>query len=84
MDRLISNFAKKWKLPEPTVLSIYRLIQSEGGKYGRSAKILRSMNIQLSSRQCKYFYRKIRLTIRFGTAKQIGSKNYRKVVQRSS
>ncbi len=51
-------FAKKWKMKEQAIFTIYRMIQDSGRQYGKASRALKKFNIILSSRQLKYFYRK--------------------------
>lgn len=81
---MFQEFSKKWGLKEPTVLSIYRVIQDCAGQCGRAHKILKSFEIRLSTRQLRYFYKKVKLTERYGDKDEIGSKNYHNLVTSKS
>ena len=81
----MQQFAKKWDMPVELVQTIYWHIDFYGGKYGKASRFFKkAMDIDLSTRQLKYFYRKIRLTKKYGTANKIGSKNYRRMVLKKS
>lgn len=81
---LLKHFSKKWKLEEGQVQTIFSMVEQSGRKYGKTSRILKSFGVMLSSRQVKYFYRRVMLTQRFGDSVKIGSSNYRKVVLRKS
>ncbi len=51
-------FAKKWKLKEQAIFTIYRMIQDSDGQYGKASRALKKYRIALSPRQLKRFYRK--------------------------
>jgi len=85
MDKnLQQSFAKKWDLSEEVVFTIYAMIRDAGGKYGKTARALKGFKIKLSARQLKYFYRKIRLTNRYGSPKKIGKEQYSRLVTKKS
>jgi hypothetical protein len=85
MDKKLQQaFAKKWHFSEEMVFTIYAMIRDAGGKYGKTARALKGFKVKLSSRQLKYFYRKVRLTDRYGTAKKIGRKQYSRLVTTKS
>jgi len=84
-DKIMKQFAKKWDMPVELVQTIYWHINFYGRKYGKASKFFRgALDIKLSTRQLKYFYTKVKLTRKYGTAKDIGSKNYRRMVLRKS
>lgn len=74
----MQQFGKKWGLEPPTVLSIYHLIQSYNGKYGKSRRALKSFGIELSTRQVRYFYGKVNLHKRIGGERP---ENYRDLLR---
>ena len=84
MNKMIKNFALKWKMDEDKVNSIYYLIQSYNGKYGKAQRALKQFDIKLSVRQIRYFYRKVKLTERYGDKDKIGQDNYDKLVNKQS
>ena len=84
-EKIMKQFAKKWGMRIELVQTIYWHIDFYGGKYGKASRFFRkALDINLSTRQLKYFYRKIRLTKRYGNANKIGKKNYRTMVLRKS
>lgn len=80
----LKNFALKWNMDEEKVNSIYHLIQSYNGKYGKAQRALKQFGIKLSVRQIRYFYRKVRLTERYGGKDKIGQDNFSKLVNKQS
>jgi len=82
MSKVIKQFAQKWGMEEPTVLAIYRLIESYGSRYGKSAKALKGFNINLSVRQIRYFYRKARLHERIEFDRKGRPNNYRDMLRK--
>ena len=79
---MFQHFAKKWGLAEPTVRTIFLIIENNGGKYGRSSRDLRGMGVMLSARKLKYFYQRVRLENQYGTRKDIGDFNYNKLIKK--
>lgn len=78
MDKLMQQFGKKWGLEPLTVSSVYYLIQSYDGKYGKSRKALKSFGIELNVRQIRYFYKKVNLHKRIGGERP---ENYRDLLR---
>ena len=84
MNDLFKQFAKKWKLHELTVGTIYKLLCESNAKYGKVSGIIADMGILITARQLKYFYRKCRLTEKFGSKKEIGKTDYIRLVEKGS
>jgi|TARA_Y100000310_G_C20679501_1_gene815072 hypothetical protein len=73
---IIKTFAKKWKLEEQAVNTIYIIIGQQARRYGKVSRFLRGLNIHLSPRALKYFYHRIRLAERINEKKLGRPKNY--------
>lgn len=83
-DKLKKAFAKKWKVEEEVIFTIYRMIEDAGRRYGKVSKTLKSFNIKLSSRQLKYFYRKSIFYNRIDFNKKGRPKNYLNLLRKST
>lgn len=79
-QRIFKNFAKKWDMHPDTVRFVYTVLHESGRQYSKVSRRLIHVNIKLSSRQLKYFYRKTRLSKRFGT----DAENYNDIVNKKS
>ena len=78
---LVAHFARHWKLEKGVVEFIYKAVDTFGGHYGKTSRFLsRHSNIMLSPRQLKYFRRKVRLSMRYGT----DAANYNDLVNKKS
>lgn len=84
MREIFKQFSKHWGIHEDIVEVIYHLIDDNGVKYTKTSKILFQFNVEICPRQLKYFYRKVKLTQRYGDKESIGKKNYIRLVERSS
>lgn len=88
MNRMYKHFSKKWGLEEPTVHSIFLMIDGTGqfGKprYGKTSKALKDMGLSLSPRQLRYFYRRIKLEVRISIEKKGKPQNYRDLVRNAT
>jgi len=80
MKDIFQQFAEKWELHEEIVEIIYHWIDENGVKYSKTSKILLHFKIVICPRQLKYFYRKVKLTDRYGNKENIGARNYCKLV----
>lgn len=80
----MKSFAKKWGLEESSVYTIYVFIQQSGVKYGKTSRALKSFNIELSTRQLKYFYKKVRLYERYDISQKGKPKNYSNLLRRKT
>lgn len=79
---LFEKYAKKWFMQPGTVHFVYETLRDAGSQYGKVSRRLTRVSIYLTARQLKYFYRKIRLTKRYGIPEDIGKENYTKLVNK--
>lgn len=83
-EKLKKTFAKKWKMDEDVVFTIFRMIQDAGAKYGKVSRTLKGFSIQLSSRQLRYFYRKVKMYNKYDIIKKGKPKNYSELLRRKT
>lgn len=76
---LFQEYAKKWKIDFGTVRIIF-LILDLTKHYSETSKALNQLGFKIKTRQLRYFYKKVVLTERYGTIKDIGSDNYRRLI----
>lgn len=82
MNKIIIQFAKKWKMEEQIVFTIYTMVRDSGVKYGKTSRTLKRFNVKLSPRQLKYFYRQVVFYERYQIEKKGRPKNYRQLSQK--
>ena len=83
-QHIFEVYAVKWKLQKEQVQYIYSLIDQLGGKYGKSARVLKGFGFPISPRQLKYFYKKVRLHERLKIATKGKPANYRELLKRET
>jgi len=83
-EEILIEFAKKWEVDSDVVYMIYVLIRERGNHYGKVSHTLEKMNILLSARQLKYFYRRAQFCDRYGSKSQIGQNNFRNSITKKS
>ena len=84
MDKVIRDFAKKWKIHEDTVRFIFRMIDDYGSKYGKVSRALDGMGFHKSPRQLKYFYKKTKIHIRLNISRKGRPRNYIDILRREA
>ncbi len=73
---VLQSFSKKWGMGEQEVYTIFTMIRDSGRKYGKTSRALMTFNVQLSPRQLKYFYRKVKLYETYRIGKKGKPKNW--------
>ena len=81
---IFKQFSKKWGLHDLTVETIYIIIEQSGRKYSKTSRVLKGMEIKLSSRQLKYFYKKCILFNLLEIEKKGKPKNYSDLLRRNT
>ena len=81
MNKIIIQYANKWKMDEQLVFTIYLMIEQSGGKYGKTSRTLKSFKIDITTRQLKYFYRKVRFYDKYQIERKGKPMNYSKLLR---
>lgn len=81
-DKLFQDYAHKWQVKPETVKSVYVLVESNGGKYGKSHRELEGLGIDITTRQIRYFYKKVRLHQRLDVNHKGKPENYRELLRK--
>ncbi len=66
-QEVFEEFSKKWNIPAENVKYVYWLADNQQINAGKIIKILVRFNIVVSSRQVKYFIRKVKFMERMGS-----------------
>ena len=61
---------------------IFILVESNEGQFNRSHKALEGLGVKISSRQIRYFYKKVRLHERLSVDRKGKPANYRDLLRK--
>ena len=75
------QFSKKWNLPEEAIISVYQIIESTGGRYGKAHRVIESFGVNISVRQLRYFYKKVRFYKKYDIERKGRPNNYSQLLR---
>jgi hypothetical protein len=82
LDPNFVSFGEQWKMKPIVMRSIYILIDAHYGRYKLVRGILLEFGVNLSERQLRYFYNKVKLDDRIRVQKKGRPANYTELLSK--